>query len=617
MKQKTITAVLVTALILSGCKSESTSSPSTHSVINGLASQGGAIKGTVTVLQASHSNHTNSLSDESIHPSHLSIGNTFIDVFDSGKFTIKESDQLRYPSLLKIDGVHGIKPASEYSLVLDDTNRQVNLSPLTRLVISRAAKTDASVVFDNFVDYQGELTREAINEAQNELLQVLKPLLIAGNIDEHIDIFTTPYDADFTQLDAVLSTLSVDYQRDKAILHYLPNKAYQVELPYAESWSDRSLIPVDSNQDILQHELRIIHQGRNILEEMILLKDDEAHFNSLLAPSAHWFGSDASQLHSSYFDILPNENDSTLNRYRDIVLLDSQPEKSRYLLGYTTAFEASTQSSVARDQAWFEIIDGELKFLGDNEPFPTSFYAMYKLNTAPAGYNWVPQEAFNWVFETTGFLAMRNCTDELDRGDWQWGSSDFISTLPSVSDVFDGLQYITVTSPTSANIKLDKIFRDPTNKSCHLVDSTNQISGLLDGYPIDIAQNNIKNNSTYTATYVYDSKTINKTIFLTQAPENKEVMSPYIARLDAINGAAPSFFYDWSRTNPFVVEGDIYVYYPSHIGSGTRITINSGQTSVSETLNQDVVRVFHSAFDPYGRVINNYYVAQDSESPLK
>ncbi len=69
---------------------------------------------------------------------------------------------------------------------------------------------------------------------------------------------------------------------------------------------------------------------------MILLKDDQAGFEAYLAPEAHWFGANRAELHQNYFNVLPNEEDTSLERYRDLVLLDSQPEKKRYLVGYTT-----------------------------------------------------------------------------------------------------------------------------------------------------------------------------------------------------------------------------------------------------------------------------------------
>ncbi len=46
------------------------------------------------------------------------------------------------------------------------------------------------------------------------------------------------------------------------------------------------------------------------------------------------------------------------------------------------------------------------------------------------------------------------------------------------------------------------------------------------------------------------------------------------------------------------------------------MNIETGKTEVTSSPSDDVVRIFHTAFDPYGRVINNYLVSSDSVTPL-
>lgn len=93
-------------------------------------------------------------------------------------------------------------------------------------------------------------------------------------------------------------------------------------------------------------------------------------------------------------------------------------------------------------------------------------------------------------------------------------------------------------------------------------------------------------------------------------------MGPYLAKLVDVNGSKASFLYDWQRDDKFVVEGDLYVFFPNHVGVGTRMNIETGKTEVTSSPSDDVVRIFHTAFDPYGRVINNYLVSSDSVTPL-
>ncbi|ABV85856.1 hypothetical protein [Shewanella pealeana] len=606
MKFQQVATFIVAISVLVGCNSDSSSDiplPPSYSSINGLASQGGAIKGVVTLKQSDES-RVKSISD--------------LQVFEDGKFVISDATELSYPAIVKITGAHGVKATTEYSIILDNTVERINLSPLTRLMIGRIAGVDAEVVYDKFSDYQHLFTDEALEEAQSELDSLLEPLLSVAKLATDTNFLSAVYLADFEHLDSVLSTLSIEYQHDKATLVYLPAKEFRVELAYGESWKNKSFIPAGSDQAQIKLQLGLINQASNTLEQMILLKDDRVAFDNYLAPNAHWFGSDASTLHDIYFDILPEEDNANLKRYRDFVILDSTPAKQQYLLGFTATFEASTQSSISRDQAWFEFVDGELKFLGDDKPFPTSFYAMYKLNVAPAEYNWVPFKTFEWVFETTGFLSSTHCTPDLERGAWQRNSKEFFDKLANLNDAFDGLQYITVESPTSKSIKLDKIFKEPGSSSCHLVDSQNKISGLLDGYKIDLNADVIEKDKEYTVTFVYDSpeKNISKKIFLTQPPEGESAMKSYLAELEEVDGSKDSFKYNWSRQNDFVAEGDLYVYFPAHQGSSHRVNIEAGKTEVAAQLDNDVVQIFHSAFDPYGRVIMNYYVSAD-DTPLK
>lgn len=609
IKKATLSVLILSTLSGCGTDSKNSSELEAFQTISGLASDGGAIKGQLTI------------NDGINGATRISNENKVISVFDNGQFNINNANDISYPVLIKIEGAHGIEATTEYSLLLNNENSRVNLSALTRLIVGKVAGVDADTVYQDFSKYKALFTEDDVNKAQRGVLKVIAPLLNAAKVDSDVNLLSSIYQANFTHLDSILSTLHIEYSNEEAIMTYIPNKEYSVTLPYKESWENKTLIPSGSDSIQLEKDLSVIHQASEILEKMILLKDDRTTFEELLSPSAHWFGNDYQSLHDGYFAILPAEKDPDLKRHRDLVILDSQPEKQRYLVGYTTSFEASTASSVSRDQAWFEYVDEELKFLGDDQAFPTSFYALYKLNTSPKDYNWpwMGSEEFRWVFETTGFLAEKDCTEALDRGHWTWGdgASEFINSLASLSDVFPGLKYVTVTSPTDVEIKLDKVFRDPSDKTCHLIDSQNQISGLLDGYKIDLNKDKIKYNQEYNVNFVYENNTmLTKTIYLTQPPEKKEVMSSYLAKLKDLDGQKDSFYYDWERESNFVVEGDLYVFFPNHEGVGQRINIEEGKTEVRTKTSDDVLRIFHTGLDPYGRVIYNYYISQD-EQPLK
>ncbi len=632
-------SIILCSLALFGCNNDSDvvvePTPIPHTSINGLASQGGAIKGLVTFNQSQDVSlpSEKSASGFSVRSaSALSVADSSSLKALDGVFTLDNTDKLNYPVLLKIEGTHGISSSTEYTLLLDNNSDRINISPLTRLIVSKVTGVDAGKVFNDLPTYQSLLTKENIDKAQAELLSVIAPLLEAAGLDQEIDLFTAVYDPNFKDLDSVLSTLDVDYAENKATITYIPSSDYKVELPYASDWQGKELIPDNSDKDKLAQELTIIYQANDVLEAMVLLKDDKNKFDQYLAPTAHWFGSGYATLHDTYFNIQPNEKDPNFNRYRDFVILETKSDENRYLLGYTTAFEASNTVSIARDQAWFELnASGELKFLGEDQPYPVSVYALYKLNSAPAKYNWVNSEAFSWSFETTGFLSSQQCVSGFDRGNWD-NAPAFYERLPSVGELDSGLLYITVTTEGNSQIndhgiKLDKIYRDANDGACYLVDSVNTTNSVFGAYEITIHDEgsgqehlNIKDNAAYTVTYTYSdtSKNISKKIYLTQAPQRKSEMEEYLANLKSIDGQEGQFSYDWTRSNPFVVEGDLYVHLAGEDASH-RVQIQDGKTEATATgdeLPGDAKWVFHNAFDPYGRIIMNYYVTADG-SPLK
>ncbi len=60
-------------------------------------------------------------------------------------FSIQNADEIEYPVLLKIAGFHGIESNVEYSLLLDNNDSRVNLSALTRLIVSKVTGVDADL----------------------------------------------------------------------------------------------------------------------------------------------------------------------------------------------------------------------------------------------------------------------------------------------------------------------------------------------------------------------------------------------------------------------------------------------------------------------------------------
>jgi len=138
LNNKSVCALMLMALAGCGTESKNNEVEAEHRTINGLASNGGAIKGHVTFSGS---------------PKAL-FGHDVINVVKDGIFSIQNADEIEYPVLLKIAGFHGIESNVEYSLLLDNNDSRVNLSALTRLIVSKVTGVDADLTFDNFDTYK-------------------------------------------------------------------------------------------------------------------------------------------------------------------------------------------------------------------------------------------------------------------------------------------------------------------------------------------------------------------------------------------------------------------------------------------------------------------------------
>lgn len=83
----------------------------------------------------------------------------------------------------------------------------------------------------------------------------------------------------------------------------------------------------------------------------------------------------------------------------------------------------------------------------------------------------------------------------------------------------------------------------------------------------------------------------------------------------SISGAETNFSYEWKQTNAFVTESDLWVYYYGE-EKQRRVSIPDQKTKVESSELDNINKVFHTSFDPYGRVLSAGYWASFNEQFL-
>ncbi|WP_298444030.1 hypothetical protein [uncultured Ferrimonas sp.] len=635
MKLRPIYLALLPLLALGGCGSSSDSDPVTPPIvepeptpepittINGVASQGGAVQGYLSTASA-------------LAPAartYAAVAAAAEVAVADGRFELDLS-ALTLPTVVKISGTNSGEDVELYSLVLDDQHPNLNLSPLSRLLISRMTGADAADVYADVASYRDDLTAAKLAEAQAELRTVLAPLLNAAGLVEDVDLLTNATNPDYQGLDAVLGLLDVRFEAEQAVLTYRASDSTDgaITLPYSSSWGAETLPNRSYAIDI-----QVMAKADAMLEQMILLnkESDKDSFMAMVHPEASWFGVQHDAIFKAFSNGAPNES-SEMDRYRDLVITKFDKDKQAYRVSFTERFEAGKFASAGRQVAWFayDPADAKLKFLGEADPLPTSANAFYKLYYFEEGYGWpnwetgAQTESFLWALEVDAYVDGAVCDQLAPSDPWEWDyekNPAFIQTLTKVSEVFD-FDHILVVGPGLEALhpqRLDRIFKDPESNGCHLIisdangNNNGGISPMMDGIYFDVSE--AVDNARYELQFKDgDGNTKwTKTIGLPKGPENNITMkAKYLAKHEVISGAPNAFTYQWTRPGYFVNESDLWVYFTDHEGAGTRVAIADAENAVSLDDNDAIERVFHSAFDAYGRVLQNSYVKGNNDSHL-
>lgn len=614
--KKTILSVLVSTLLLSGCGSDSSSEtssnpsptpvlPSAEGHLIGTAATGAPITGQLKLLSA----------DGTI---------TEYTVKKQGGFDFDSVSDLKTPALLQIIGGSGGQVHELYSIVLKEqlAARVVNVTPLTQLLISHAAGVAASEVFKAPNSYTDSLTITKLSKVQDELKSVLEKLFSAAGVSSDFNLLSSQFEANYTNIDAVLDLLDISFEESQATVTYRANRNYTLVLPYDlnSNWSNLNLLPEQVSVEEATEALSYIITADSILESMIL-EQDQGGYMSYIHPDASWFGESNTGIWEYKNRTMGKETDLKMDRYRDLSLTEVDKENNRFQVSFTERFENAVFSSGGRSRAWFKKgDDGKFKFLGEETSLPvftSMFVKMESYDTADKefAYRW-------WRMEIDAFPNQADCDKfTASENGWEWQTPNFSSTLQSVNE-FISLDYIEISGPGfSTPFKLDKVFKtaavgESTLASCHLVSSEYHSSPVIEGYTFDYDFENpnpklVPDNSIYTVAYYRNGENTpfyEREVNIGKGISPWDEVLPLMARKVKLNLDAGNFNYQWSRVSELVTDSDLWIYNrENHVGAGYRAAIEDGSKEVSRSNLPNIGNVFHAAFDPYGRVITRGY----------
>lgn len=192
MKFRLMTSAIATAVLLAACGGGSGSDPagSRARTLSGTAAAGLPLVGSVTIKDANGVTRT------------VSIGG-------NGAYTIDVSG-LSAPFLLRASGTAGGATYVVHSAATSaDVNGNINITPLTDLILSNVAGQIATNYFDsgNF----GSLNAAQLSAEAAKLKEKLLPVLQAMGVDAATDLLRTAFTPLSSALDKALDAISVSY----------------------------------------------------------------------------------------------------------------------------------------------------------------------------------------------------------------------------------------------------------------------------------------------------------------------------------------------------------------------------------------------------------------------
>ena len=585
MKRKVLTLSILA--LLSGCNSSSSSdSAQAPKAVVGTAATGAALFGQIDIINGSQ--QKNLLSDK------------------QGKFQLGLLDDVELPAVVKAQGSAGGGSYTLYSLITEEQKQAgiVNATPFTQLVLSRITGVHAETVFANPAVYQAQFTDSNIDSAQAELKSVLDNLLNAAGINTHdLDFFNTPFDADYTGIDAVMDMIDVQFDTAQAVLTYKADQSFQETLIYSTNWDNQELVDGSKTPAEIKAALDIVTVADNILEQMVLAQD-ETSYKDYLHADAYWYGASYEGIFDEKEKVIPSEQ-TKMDRFSDFNVIDVQSD--RFLLGYTEVYENSNFASGGRAKAWFKKETNEYKFLGQENSLPTNIalelkYKLIENHTENT-------ETESWALGINGFPSINVCeniTLSTDNTGW-FAAKPELKMLADVTlksgSAFPYAKAI-ISGPGIQDVTIDSIYKEVNNgkiTGCHLASSELKNSW---GYPLSIVIDGVTvtspelmlDNSEYTVTY-YDSAdqvVSSETLSISKGYDaNTKSLLPTLkeARLDAND-----FYYSWSPAK-MTTSLDVWAYN----NSSTRLAVPKGQTFVESKTMTKRLGFDHALVDNFGR----------------
>ncbi|CAK2053343.1 hypothetical protein [Vibrio crassostreae] len=607
---KTILSVMLTSALV-GCgssdeKHSTSPSPSptpSPTIVTGVAATGAPIYGEITVLD------TNGTTQEYA-------------AVEGGNFEFEKSS-ITAPAIVKAVGSAGGGSHEIYSLIL--TNHQEigvsNITPFTHMLISKMTGKPADEVYSDFNTYKADLTIEALQSAQQELKQVLKPLLNGANIADDFDLVSSEFEANYQDIDAILDLVDITISDIGATLTYKGDTDYSVTLAWNESWSNKSFHngAVELGPEDVKEPLTYIVAADSILESMVM-QETKDEYLKYVHEDAFWFGQPKEGMFEQLKSMLPNETDP-MNRYRDFVIQEVADDDS-YQLAYTECYQDSPFATCGRAKAWFaKNSDGQIKFMGRKDKLPVSVSAIIK-----AGFfNSQDRTQGNWAIEIDAFPDANTICGKIPSN---YDNTSWFAGIPKLAKISDYMELETVTvagDGIDGNINLDSIYKEVTDgkiTGCHLVDSNygyeQQWDGqfmpyslVIDGYQVD-ANSVINDNAKYEVTYQYKdgSPDTNEQISIGKGKQSSDDMSKYIAELVDSRGSNGDFYMNWTRESKLATDIDVWVQEVGQPGT-QRVAVPDGKTSVSATTFNEIERATLVTFDEYGRSISVGYAFEE------
>lgn len=237
MRGVVVLGCIFLVLCLAGCGGSDSGGTKQSAVITGTAATGKAIIGIVRIKDSKGEIRQADLDSE-------------------GKYEI-DLTGMSGPFILKAEGKVGSSEVTVHSVAtIDDLGGNINITPLTDLIVANLAQDLAGELFDSFDS--GDVTTDNINKSQEEVRDILVNIMGDIGLDASVDLMRNTFSADGTGLDALLDLIDIDLTQDDSgeiaveIINTATNERIEAKLDEVASVEP---LPTTPNMSELQKAL--------------------------------------------------------------------------------------------------------------------------------------------------------------------------------------------------------------------------------------------------------------------------------------------------------------------------------------------------------------------------